>query len=139
SSSANRRRCRATAIEKALANMNVSYRAFACAAVAVFAATAATAVVPTPAVIGPLASDPPGSASRNYPFFSTDMVLADFGYVEQEFFFDGTANRYDAPAPSGGVGNNAASASTANTVATGIPYRSRLLVRRPADASRSKG
>jgi Alpha/beta hydrolase domain len=99
----------------------------------------AEAVVPTPTVIGPLASDTPGSPDHNYPFFSTDMVLADFGYVEQEFFFDGTANRYDAPAPSGGIGNNAASATTANIIASGYPYRSRLLVRRPVDPARFNG
>src|SRR5438067_2642093 len=109
-------------------------------AIAIAAATSvAQAIVPTPTVIGPLASDTPGTPGRNYPFFATDMVLSDFGYVEQEFFFDGTANRYDAPAPSGGIGNNAASATTANIVATGIPYRSRLLVRRPIDAARFNG
>jgi len=100
---------------------------------------AADAVVPIPSVIGPLPSDVPGSPDRNYPFFATDMVMADFGYVEEEFFFDGTANRYDAPAPSGGIGNNAASAPTANIVVSGIPYRSRLLVRRPSDAPRFNG
>ena len=57
------------------------YRALSCAAVAAFAAVAG-AVVPTPSVIGPLASDTPGTPGRNYPFFSTDMVLADFGYVD---------------------------------------------------------
>ena len=103
------------------------------------AASIAQAVVPTPTVIGPLPSDPPGTPGRNYPFFATDMVLSDFGYVEQEFFFDGTANRYDAPAPSGGIGNNAASASTANIVSSGHAFRSRMLVRRPADAARFNG
>ena len=103
------------------------------------AAISAGAVVPTPTVTGPLPSDPPGTPGRNYPFFSTDMVLSDFGYVEQEFFFDGTASRYNAPAPSGGIGNNAASAPTAEIVATGIPYRSRMLVRRPADPSLFNG
>ena len=111
--------------------------ALGCAVIAT--ASIAGAVVPTPTVSGPLASDPPGTPGRNYPFFATDMVLADFGYVEQEFFFDGTANRYDAPAPSGGIGNNAASATTANIIASGIPYRSRLLVRRPIDAERFNG
>src|SRR5438067_30960 len=109
-------------------------------AIAIAAATSvAQAIVPTPTVIGPLASDTPGTPGRNYPFFATDMVLSDFGYVEQEFFFDGTANRYDAPAPSGGIGNNAASATTANIVASGYPYRSRLLVRRPVDPARFNG
>ncbi|HEY2884472.1 MAG TPA: alpha/beta hydrolase domain-containing protein [Rhizomicrobium sp.] len=113
-------------------------RSIICASAAVFALTG-EAVVPTPTVIGPLPSETPGTPGHNYPFFATDMVLSDFGFIEQEFFFDGTANRYDAPAPSGGVGNNAASATTANIVATGIPYRSRMLVRRPADASRFNG
>jgi hypothetical protein len=113
-------------------------RSVICATIAVFA-LAAEAVVPTPTVVGPLPFDTPGTPAHNYPFFATDLVLSDFGYVEQEFFFDGTANRYDAPAPSGGVGNNAASATTANIVATGIPYRSRMLVRRPVDASRFNG
>jgi Alpha/beta hydrolase domain len=99
----------------------------------------AAASVPVPVVIGPLASDPPGTLGRNYPFFATDMVLADFGYVEEEFFFDGLANRYNAPNPSGGTGNNAASAPTADIVSTGHTFRSRMLVRRPADTSRFNG
>jgi Alpha/beta hydrolase domain len=111
--------------------------AFAAAAVSVVGV--AHAVVPTPTVIGPLPSEVPGTPGRNYPFFATDMVLSDFGYVEEEFFFDGAANRYDASAPSGGIGNNAASAPTANVVSSGHPFRSRLLVRRPADPSRFNG
>ena len=99
----------------------------------------AAASVPVPAVIGPLASDPPGSPGRNYPFFATDMVLADFGYAEEEFFFDGLANRYNAPNPSGGTGNNAASAPTASIVSSGHAFRSRMLVRRPVDAERFNG
>jgi hypothetical protein len=99
----------------------------------------AQAVVPTPTVTGPIPSDPPGSASRNYPFFATDIVLSDYGYVEQEFFFDGTANVYSAPQPSGGVGNNAGSASTATIVSAGHPYRSRMLVRRPTDPGKFNG
>jgi hypothetical protein len=97
------------------------------------------AVVPTPTVTGPLASDVPGSADHNYPFFATDVVLSDYGYVEQEFFIDGTANVYSAPAPSGGIGNNAASATTATIVSSGHPYRSRLLVRRPTDPAKFNG
>ena len=47
--------------------------------------------VPTPKVT-PLAAGTPGSADHNYPFFSTDIVLANFGYVEEEFMYEGTAN-----------------------------------------------
>jgi hypothetical protein len=88
--------------------------------------------VPTPDVIGPLASDPAGSPSRNYTFFATDLDLAGRGYVEEEFFFSGTANVYDAPNP-GGIGAGPVPAPTANIVSSGHPYTTRLLVRRPQD------
>ena len=78
---------------------------------------AADAVVPIPSVIGPLPSDVPGSPDRNYPFFATDMVLSDFGYVEEEFFYDGTANRYDTPNV-GGIGSTPTSARTSGSSAT---------------------
>ena len=84
--------------------------------------------VPIPEVTA-VPGDPPGSADRNYPFFATDIVLTNYGYVEQEFFYEGTANTYTAPA----FGSNA-------EIATGgTPYRSRLLVRRPAQQSRFNG
>jgi hypothetical protein len=63
----------------------------------VLSAVASTAMaVPTPEVTGPIPYDEPGSADRNYPFLATDMNLAHRGYVEEEFFFSGTANRYNA-------------------------------------------
>ena len=89
---------------------------------------AATADVPTPKVTRPPA-DPPGTAGRNYPFFATDVVLADYGYVEEEFFYEGTANTYSAPE----LGRDA------EITKSGIPYRSRLIVRRPSAQSRFNG
>src|SRR6185503_5740210 len=65
----------------------------------------------------------------NYPFFATDIVLANFGYVEEEFIYEGTANRYAPPAPDG----------TVAIAEQGIPYRTRLIVRRPARPSRFNG
>jgi hypothetical protein len=114
---------------------------FRCSTVLVLAAYSliGSAIVPTPTVTGPIPSDTPGSADHNYPFFATDVVLSDYGYVEQEFFIDGTANVYSAPQPSGGIGNNAASATTATIVSSGHPYRSRLLVRRPTDPAKFNG
>ena len=56
-------------------------------------ASIAQAVVPTPTVTGPIPGDTPGSADRNYTFWATDIVLQNFGYVEQEFFFDGLARK----------------------------------------------
>ena len=58
------------------------------------------AAVPTPFVTGPIpATARVGDPSHGYRFFSTTVDLASHRYVEQEFFFEGTANRYDIPAP----------------------------------------
>lgn len=89
----------------------------------------ASAAVPTPAVTGPIPSDVPGTPARNYPFFATDIVLQNFGYVEEEFFYDGTANSYTTVP----ITSNAAIATSGNR------YRSRLLVRRPASAAKFNG
>lgn len=86
------------------------------------------AQVPTPAVTR-VAADQPGTPGRNYPFFATDIVLKNFGYVEEEFFYEGTANTYTTPE----FGKNAEVATA------GVPYRSRLLVRRPATQARFNG
>jgi alpha/beta hydrolase family protein len=104
-----------------------------CAASAVAAslpgdAARAAANVPTPTVTA-VPSAKPGTPARDYPFFSTDLVLANYGYVEEEFFFEGTANTYSAP-PLG---------SAADIVSSGTKYRSRLLVRRPTTPSRFNG
>ena len=99
----------------------------------------AQAVIPTPTVIGPIPGDAPGSADHNYTFWATDIVLQKYGYVEQEFFFDGTANRYDAAAPGGGVGNVARCSPIANIVTPNVPYRSRMRVIRPTDPAKFNG
>ena len=83
--------------------------------------TGARAQVPTPKVT-PMPAERPGTPDRNYPFFATDIVLSNFGYVEEEFMFEGTASTYTQPAANGDV----------DVEAGGLPYRSRLLVRRPA-------
>jgi hypothetical protein len=88
----------------------------------------AVADVPTPKVTK-VASDKPGSPGRNYAFFSTDIVLANFGYVEEEFFYEGTANTYSTPE----FGKNA------EITKSGIPFRSRFLVRRPSTQARFNG
>ena len=56
-------------------------------------------------------------------------MLSNYGYVEEEFFFRGTANTYTTPAL--GQGAEIATAAT--------PYRSRLIVRRPTQPSRFNG
>ena len=80
------------------------------------------AVVPNPTITGPIpATVPPGDPSRNYPFLATDVNLAQYGYVEQEYFMAGTANQYTTPA-----------GATGTIISGGHPYKTRLLVRRPA-------
>lgn len=97
-------------------------------AVCLMPARAALADVPTPKITR-IPSSTPGAPGRNYPFFATDIVLSNYGYVEEEFFYEGTANTYATPE----FGKNA------EITTSGIPYRSRMLVRRPADAKRFNG
>ena len=82
----------------------------------------ARAEVPTPKVT-PISGSAPGSADHNYPFFSMDIVLKNFGYIEKEFFFEGTANTYA----------NAEPRKNASISGSGFPYRSRLLVRQSGE------
>lgn len=89
----------------------------------------ANAAVPNPTVIGPVpATVPPGDPSHNYPFFSTIVDLASYGYVEEEFFFEGTANRYSTP-----------DLATGSIIDSGHPYRTRMVVRRPASPANFNG
>jgi hypothetical protein len=76
-------------------------------------------------VTGPVpALATPGDPSHNYPFFSTTVDLPKVGYVEEEFLFEGTANRYNA------IGG---------TLDSGHFYRTRMIVRRPASPSNFNG
>lgn len=99
--------------------------------------TAAVADVPIPIVTRP-ASDPNGSANRNYPFFATDLDLAGRGYVEEEFFVSGRANVYSTPSLVGGIGLGSPT-GTASVISSNHPYRTRMVVRRPAEAGRFNG
>jgi Alpha/beta hydrolase domain len=86
--------------------------------------------VPIPTVSGPIPSTV-GSDGNNYTFFASDLDLTARGYVEQEFFYSGRANVYDATvAP--GIGARPTPSPTANIVSTGHPYKTRMVVRRPA-------
>ena len=76
------------------------------------------ASVPTPEVTGPVSG-----GSHGWPYGSSYTDLTPRGYVEEEFFFEGTARNYGASAPS---------MPTA-------PYRSRMVVRRPVDPARFNG
>jgi hypothetical protein len=84
--------------------------------------------VPVPTVTGPLASTAAGAPKHDYPFYASALDLAARGYVEEEFFIEGTANRYKTPA-----------LTTATIVDGGHPYKTRIVVRRPAAAARFNG
>lgn len=102
----------------------------ACSVLVLFTlAAVASGAVPDPVVTGPVASPGiPGAAAHNYTFFATNHDLAIHGYIEEEFFIEGTANRYNTPPQTTGAvidGNH--------------PYKTRVVVRRPADAKRFNG
>jgi hypothetical protein len=103
-------------------------------AVALWAGVA-TAGVPIPVVTGPIpANVPPGDASHDYPQLATSLDpgrpldLASLGYVEEEYFFSGTANVYSTP-----------TLATGTIVSSGHPYKSRIIVRRPTAPARFNG
>ncbi len=86
-------------------------------------------VSPAATVDGPLPGAVPGDPaspvlSGTYPFFSTWLDLAADGYVEEEFYLSGLADAY----------------STAGAkLAADVPYRTRVIVRRPASQDRFNG
>jgi hypothetical protein len=94
----------------------------------VIAPIALLAATPVPGVRGPL----PVTAD-SYPFGAADheRVAQDLraaGYVEEEFLVAGTANVYEWPVPGPAVVRTA-----------GVPYVTRVLMRRPADKQRFSG
>jgi len=84
--------------------------------------------VPTPKATGPIAATAPGDPGHDYPFYASALDLKARGYVEEEFFIEGTASRYTTSA-----------LETGTVVDGGHPYKTRLVVRRPATAARFNG
>ena len=100
----------------------------ACGALGVAVSPAVAAPTPLPEVTGPL----PVSAT-SYPFGAADHTLvpedlSKVGYVEDEYLVSGKANVYTWPAPGPAVVRT-----------PDAPYTTRILVRRPAKASRFSG
>ena len=82
-----------------------------------------------PSVTGPVtAKAAPGDPSHDYPFFAALEDLKSRGYLEQEFFVAGTANRYETP-----------DGTTGKVIDGNHKYLTRLVVRRPATAARFNG
>jgi len=118
-------RCR---LPMAVASARVATIAVTLLAAFAFGARASSSV-PNPTVSGPIASpDIPGAPTHNYPFFASNHNLPTHGFVEQEFYFQGTANRYNTP-----------SLATGSIIDSGHPYLTRMLVRRPADPKQFNG
>jgi len=82
-----------------------------------------------PVITGPVAAPAaPGDASHDYPFYAAIEDLKSRGYIEQEFFIQGTANRYETPAAENG-----------KVIDGGHAYKTRLVVRRPLAANKFNG
>ena len=93
--------------------------------------SAAFADVPNPKVSGPIAvRAQPGDKSHDYPWMATIHPISQAGYVEEEFFFEGTARSYNTQ------GDNAMDGKVASE---GHPYRTRMIVRRPKDMKKFNG
>ena len=83
----------------------------------------------SPTVTGPIpAPAPVGDPSHQYPFFAALEDLKGRGYIEQEFFISGVANRYDTP-----------DGATGSIIDGDHKYRTRVVVRRPATAAKFNG
>jgi hypothetical protein len=86
-------------------------------------------VLRPPDVTGPVANTTPlRHPDHGYPYNATPVDLARHGYVEEEFFLTGMANRYTTPA--GGRGS---------VIDVDHPYSTRVVVRRPRQAARFNG
>jgi hypothetical protein len=114
---------------------------FMVAAFALSSPPACAGSVPNPTVIGPIpVSVPLGDPSHDYPFFATNIDLTAYGYVEQEFFIEGTANRYNIPTPPPGKTCATLGVNCTGTILdSDHPYKTRMVVRRPISKNHFNG
>src|SRR5213592_1273995 len=105
---------------------------FACL---VILSAAAIAAVPNPIVTGPIAAPvAPGDPTHNYIFFTSNHDLAGHGYVEEEFFIEGSATSYATPNQT-----NPGPSSAGTVISSNNHYKTRMVVRRPADPAKFNG
>ncbi len=81
----------------------------------------------------PVVTGPITGGSTGKPFTATPLDLASYGYVEQEYFFAGTATAYDWVTPP--TVDGVWSVKTTTTAS----YKTRMLVRRPTDPTKFNG
>jgi len=94
-------------------------------------------IVANPVVRGPIpVTVPLGHPSHDYPQFATQLNLDEYGYVEEEYFLEGRAVRYDVPR----LGPAAPPAvDNATAVSWDHPYKTRMIVRRPVSPKNFNG
>lgn len=80
----------------------------------------AVAQVPWATISGPIPADKAGSGTLNTIYSASAIELEDAGYVEQEYFIEGRANRYSD-----------SQLENASIVDSDHRYKTRLIVRRP--------
>jgi hypothetical protein len=71
-------------------------------------------------------------AERSVPLITQAEAIAGWGYIEEEYLLTGTANIYDYI-------DNAAQSPVVAVTQAGLPYTTRLLIRRPANSKRFNG
>ena len=102
------------------------------------AAADVTPFVPLlPTVWGPIAS-----TSSNFPFIADGFDVfgpVPKGYVEDEFFFSGTGNLYEYTSTGIEVVTPCPASVTEGSDCMGIPYETRMLVKRPANPAQFSG
>ena len=80
----------------------------------------AVAQVPWATISGPIPADKAGSGTLNTIYSASAIELEDAGYVEQEYFIEGRANRYSD-----------SQLENASIVDSDHRYKTRLIIRRP--------
>lgn len=87
-----------------------------------------SAAVPDATIYGPIEAGPPGHPSKNSIYSASAIDLAAHNYIEEEYFIEGTANRYSTEG-----------LETGSVLDSGHPYRTRLVVRRPQSPANFNG
>jgi len=107
----------------------VSFAAIVILAFTFLATSALAGPVANPVVTGPIPVNVPlGDPSHDYPQLATAADMARYGYIEQEFFFEGLAAYYSVP-----------SLATGSVISDGHPYKTRMLIRRPVSPKKFNG
>lgn len=97
-------------------------------ALSVLFSGALSAAVPDAVINGPIPIDPEGHPSLDTIYSASAIELTSRGYSEEEFFIEGSANRYSSSEMENSV-----------VVDSGHRYRTRLIVRRPESAAQFNG